>query len=148
VIGDDCLVFADISQRLVCSTYSGIRLWPESYRALYARRTRGARKIRIAPKGSAASDIGIAPLGALFVLRPSRAARASIRLLPLSARDLVIEMVRHSFQLDPLDPASAQTQFELSTRAASSFPGYRLAFPHRFAAVGDVCASIKSSLAR
>jgi hypothetical protein len=120
----------------VWAAASSARLWPDSLRALRLhigrRATRVAhysRKRRIA--FDATDDRAPIPVHRVYVLgsRAQMRRAAAVSVLPLTARDATVAIIRHAFQLDIDDRAALAKTFELSAWIATTVDVRSLAFP-------------------
>jgi len=142
VLSDDGLFVGATDDKgvVVTAGYAGLRLLPESDRALATTEAPGrstpmaafSAKRRIANRQlSFVSDA--VPLAALFVLTaPNSAALEFVDVNPIAQRDAFMTLVRHSFQLDLDNPARQREFFSLVGRHVSAIPTYRLSYTRSF----------------
>lgn len=125
-------------------SYPGLRLWPDSRRLLGS--WRPIRRARVAhySRKERWSGAGVPfcrsrlPLRALYVVTPGNVCR----LVPLSARQSMLALVRHSMMLDATDPKTIKQGFELAARLVDRVPVARLIVPPGAKALSDVCRSV------
>jgi hypothetical protein len=130
VVSDDCLLFAPGAPSVVIPGYPGVRLWPDSARALrlergsdrpvahYTRKQRaGGRAVRFRADST--------PLRALFVVGRRRRAGDS-RVRSLSARDRFIALVPYAWLIDVADPPTMARIFDQLHAVVSNVPVARL----------------------
>jgi hypothetical protein len=142
LLSDDGLFvgLTDNNAAIVTAGYAGLRLLPESNRALAISESpsgttlmavNSAKRRITHRKLSFVSDA--LPLRALFVLTPpNSAALEFVDVNPILQRDAFMTLVRHSFQLDLETPARQREFFSLVGRHVSAIPTYRLSYTRSF----------------
>jgi len=80
------------------------------------------------------------PLRALFFL--GRGATAEVRIDPIGAREVLVELINHSFFLDAEDRARMTRHFDRLAELARTVPGFRLDYPREYASLAVVTERI------
>jgi hypothetical protein len=86
-------------------------------------------------------------LAALVVLGADREHRGAPTLTRLGVGAAAVEVLAHSFQLDPTDVGLLASSLRRSASIASGVAVFRLAYPRSFPALPEVCATIERELA-
>jgi hypothetical protein len=87
---------------------------------------------------------GKLPLRALFVLG-EKTDSDRIEINPLPESQVCMELIRHSFQLDPTDKTKAMALFEKASSFAAGLKVFELNYPRDYARLGDVRHEILSA---
>ena len=133
---DDCLLLSEQgNQFFVIPSYPGLRLWPDSMALLFPgeRRSRsGAHytgKMRINPTGGQLPFCpGPTPLRRLYVLSPDSTTGALFSIRPLSRREALAELIKHTYRLDITDRGRLRKEFAALSRVATSLTVSQVAF--------------------
>jgi hypothetical protein len=154
LIADDAVVLRQ--QRGVVSTipaYPGLRVWPDALAAVGLERgatrlSRDSNKRRIAGSGGAVVFLRrTAPLRRVYLLDPARrGASLQPRIEPLSRRESVIELIKHSYVMDVTDGAKLAGHLDRLTRECAPLGVRRITYPRRFLALPAVRAAILDDL--
>ena len=152
---DDCLIVKNAGERfLAVPAYSSLRLWNDSADVIgrdLGRRypvTAYSQKIRVS--GSTARIRFCedpAPLRCVYLL-DTRAAGRGVLIEPLSERDAFIELIRHTFRLDPCDRIHLANEMERLARLSQVVSVRRLHVPRRFENLSSVRKSVLLDLQR
>ena len=67
---------------------------------------------------------------------------ANVRISRLSARDVVVQLVKYTYLIDVTDRVRLLREFERLSRAATQPLFYRLSFPHGLSRLAEVRRSI------
>jgi hypothetical protein len=144
---DDAVRIVQRAGRFVAAgAYPGARLWPDALAAL----ARGSRtrpvahyteKRRVPFAAATASRV----VTAIYVMQEPPAPRVTIR--TCSRRAAVIELLSHAYSLDPADPETARSRFDLVTSLSAGVPVFTLAFPVALDRLGDVRDAVIQHLA-
>jgi hypothetical protein len=146
VLADDCIVIADSSEHpLVVPSSSELKLWPDAATSLghdvekmprvHPRFEKRIHTIRREPRSAL-------PLRCLYVL--SRAETAEI--LPLTRREGIMELVRHSAWAELFHVVNAGPQFLRCARLAQVVPIRRLQRPWSLSVVPAIAQMIEDDL--
>ncbi|GIX30239.1 MAG: hypothetical protein KatS3mg124_0711 [Porticoccaceae bacterium] len=128
---------------LALPSHPAIRLWPDSLARLAPARSRcettGRRpKFRLLAGPEVPHCGRPLPIGALYFLEES----AAVGIAPVSPRDALIELVRHSFLLDVEEERLLRHHFAALGGLVRSTPAFRLAYPRRYEALPAVLAAV------
>jgi len=155
LLTDDCLVI-ERSRRgfLARPLYLGARLWPDSIRAVGARRGRSGplgdhtRKRRLDATRLACRSEAM-PLRRLFILeRPDqRSPRADLVLTRALGAEALVSLLSCTFLLDIADLSAVRRTFELQSRLVGALPIHRLAYPWRLSRLHQTRDAIADLLA-
>jgi len=133
-LADDCLVIAGRrGQFFAVPSYPGLRLWPDTVKALGRRVRPGElvanysekRRIVAERPGRRPSRI---PLRAIYVLAPPRRGRV-IRIERIAPREAVGRLLSHTHRLDVTDRNRLTAELEALSSLAARVPVFELAFP-------------------
>ena len=135
VLTDDCLLVERRGDRAwSVPSYGGLRLWPESVEALFDEQpdlrpmAHYTDKRRVLFRQAPAEH----PfwLRAVYVLaEPESEQMRDVVIIPLSAREALFEIVKHTFQLDVTDLARLSQAFKRHEWLVKSVPFFRLSYP-------------------
>ena len=154
VIADDAVVLR--ARRGAIATipaYPGLRVWPDALAAFGI--GRGARRVSSASdkRRIAAGDRAVtffrrsAPLRRVYLLDSKRSGRSTLpRIEPLSRRETIIELIKHSYVMDVTDRAHLVEHLDRLTRECAPLGVRRITYPRRFAALPAVRAAILADL--
>jgi hypothetical protein len=158
LIGDDCLL-VEIARGEVRAraTYASARLHADSLRAIEGVwRASGpavaqyTRKRRIDP---AAAGLRIGAVGTrskiekLYVLAPdARRSADRPRVVQLSSRAAMLELLRFTFHLDLFDRRAVASRFDLAALAAERIAACRLSFRHDFSGLEMLRACVEADV--
>jgi hypothetical protein len=150
LLSDDGLVLTHGEDTtLALSTYSSLRLWPESIANLYtqpptlASVAHYSSKRRITLSDPATNTNIPLPLASLYVLGSVAATDdAGISLNRLSAREACMAIIGNSFQLDVTDRRRVTDAFANASRIADHLPVFSIAYPRDFARLPEVHEAI------
>jgi hypothetical protein len=154
LVTDDVLALREREGRLAAwHSYPGVRLWPADLRRLRgAVRTRRVAhytsKLRLVPSGNGHRPNVPLELHRLYVLAPARRGRRSVAVGRVSPRVALLEVVRHTYHLDPGDRRRISETFAGAARLAESGVVRRLSFPRRHAALAAVHEAVLEDAAR
>lgn len=155
LMADDAVVLRE--RRGVVATipaYSGLRVWPDALAAFGF--GRGAPRVsdESDKRRIGASDPGFTfanratPLHRVYLLDPRRRGHAlPPRIDPLSRRETIIELIKHSYVMDVTDRAHMVDHLDRLTRECAPLGVRRVTYPRRFAALPAVRAAILADLA-
>jgi hypothetical protein len=97
------------------------------------------RRVKLTQPESVVS--GKLPLRALFVLG-EKSESDRIEVNPLTESQVCMELIRHSFQLDPTDKKKAMALFEKASGLAATLQVFELNYPRDYARLDDVRRAI------
>lgn len=143
LLGDDALVLSWLHDRpLVRALYPSLRLLPDSLNAIVSDQTGTSSLAHYTPKRRVDVPVGFhdhsdVPISALFVLDTS-AKPASTSIVPLSAAEACVTIVRNSFSLDPTDIDRSRQRLQEASRLANAVPAFRLSYPRDYARLPEV----------
>jgi hypothetical protein len=139
VLTDDCLV-VDAAGKSVLPGYPSVRLWPESLNVLKSRGQSVVRDAHYTEKRLLVKRDGFdhspVKIARLYLLDSRR--RARVRIEPLTPPQAFLAFVKHSYILDPTDPACLESQFRGASRLAQRPIAFRLGYPRDFAELAQV----------
>ena len=151
-LADDCLIVRQRHSGIVAMTsYSGLRLWPDTVAAL-AIDTAGATSVahycdkQRVPGATAPFDVAVA-LCRIYVLAQDDQLRDGVTIETMSRRDAVVELLRHAYRIAPRDRDRAADELDRIDRVCDVCAVKRLAYPRRFAALGTVRAAVLEDIA-
>ena len=154
VLTDDCLLIrAETDHILGVSSYSGVRLWPDSIDAVVGGKYElqemshysSKKRLLLADVDSTDKNAEI-PIAALFLLAspPHAAKTETVDLETVDGARIVAELLRHSFSLDVSDKKATAIKFaNVGAIAASGLPVYQLTYPRSHAALDAVRTAVK-----
>jgi len=131
-------------------SHPSIRLWEDSRRALVGATAATAPPVQYTDKARFLAGTGIAfcerprPLRRAYFLGNGSAAAVSFQ--RMSASEAMMEWVKHSFLLDPKEPALLAAHFGHVAGLANRVGCYRLDYPRRFEALPRVRQAIVEHL--
>lgn len=156
LLSDDCLLLqASGNGLLAVPNYAGARLWTDSLEALFDGEQFGepmahySNKRRLIIPEEAASSAKWLPVQAIFLLDtfPSSEGRLAVTVEPVSGANIMVTMLKNSFQLDMTDSTRISGQFaELGRIIASGIPIFRLEYPHQHDFIHQVHDAVISVL--
>jgi hypothetical protein len=153
ILADDCLLVEEQNGAVLGRpSYPGIRLWPESVSALFTRKpalqplahyTEKRRLLFEQPQPK-----GPVPLAAIYRLsQPDETGESTeIAIEPMRTSEALLEIIKHTFQLDTTDQQILRRGFRQYEWLAKSVPFFRLAFPRQHAYLPAVNRAILSHL--
>lgn len=155
VLGDDCLVLRDDPDRVrVEPAYPGLRLWDDSREFIFGESMPSLAvshyndKRRIVTRAPA--DETGAPIELLAIYSLQRGGAEEVdcdpRIVRLSKRDALMELISFAFRLDLSDHAMILRQMRALERVASLVPVKRLILPDQLAAIPRVRTVILNDL--
>jgi len=147
-LADDCLVIEERRGRAVAvPSYPGLRLWPDSARALSRGRLGGtpvadySDKRRLNPGHPSARRPAATPLRAIYVLAAPGTAK-KVRISRLAPREAVGRLLAHTHRLDVTDRVRLAAELEALSRLASRVPVFELCFPHDLRRLAAIRAAV------
>jgi hypothetical protein len=145
VLGDDAILLSVSGHRMSArAAYPGLRLWPDSIRAVFegAGLETGPSKRQFAPGAKNLTfAAAAAPVAAIYQLEPA-GPRAKVRIEPLSPRERAMALVRHAYVFDICDRGRLRRQLDRAIDWGGRTPVRRLVFPHSLERLGEVCAAV------
>jgi hypothetical protein len=153
VLTDDCLLVEEQDGVMMSvPSYPGLRLWPESITALFEHEPllqpvahyTEKKRLLFAQKNLNGSVL----LSSVYVLEQPKAMEdvISVTITPLAASEALLEIVKHTFQLDSTDRTRLGRAFRQYERLAKCVPFFRLAFPRQYASLSTVNVAILNHL--
>jgi hypothetical protein len=149
VLTDDCLLIEEQDGVMMgVPSYPGLRLWPDTISALYTQEPMLQPLAHYTPKKRLLVEppphhthIG---LRGIYVLAPQKDVEGAddVTITPLALREALIEIIKHTFQLDVTDRQKLGQAFRQHERVAKSVPFFRLTFPHKYSALPAVHAAL------
>ncbi|MGE5462577.1 MAG: hypothetical protein ACM3PS_04440 [Syntrophothermus sp.] len=155
VLTDDCLSIEKQGNDVLCvPSYAGVRLWPESITALFAKEpelqtlAHYTDKKRFVFEQNASGESLF--LKAAYVLtHPEEDPLGnSISITPLSSGTALLEAVKHTFQLDVTDRERLAQAFKRYEWLAQSVPFFQLRYPRDHAYLPAVNTAVLEHMAR
>jgi hypothetical protein len=149
VLTDDCLLIEEQDGAMMgVPSYSGLRLWPDTVSALFAQEpilqplAHYTEKKRLLFEQSPYHTHIV--LRGIYVLAPQQEVKDidEVTITPLAAREALIEIIKHNFQLDVTDRKRLGQAFRQHERVAKSVPFFRLTFPHEYTVLPAVHRAI------
>ena len=131
---------------LACPSHPSIRLWNDSRGEILADDIETAPLIDYTPKFRLLADEKLAhcpqprPLVAIYLLTDE--ATVDIRISPISPRQSMIELVKHSFLLDIEERLILEEHFEKLTDIVREVPVFTLDYPRDYTLLNQVCSHI------
>ena len=153
VLTDDCLLLQEQGDCLTAiPSYPGVRLWPDVADAMLGKSEALAEVAHYTEKKRVNRSAGIrfstraAKLRRMYFLAPGEECEqiANVGIRPLSARDVVVELVKYTYLMDVTDRLRLRREFERLSRLATQALFYRLSFPRDFARLAQVRRAILS----
>lgn len=148
---DDGLVIEErVAGYRVLPSHPSIRLWEDSQEALIDPATRVAESLPFTPKARFLAGAEIAfcdeprPLRHVYFLGDSAA--PGVSLAPVRASETLVQLVKHSFLLDIQATELIASHFDQLARLVSEPIYFRLDYPRRFDALGEVRRAIIGAL--
>jgi hypothetical protein len=149
VLTDDCLLIEEQDGVMMgVPSYPGLRLWPDTISALYPHKpilhplAHYTQKKRLLVKPPSHHTHIL--LRGIYVLTPQKDVEGinDVTITPLAQREALIEIIKHTFQLDVTDRERLGQGFRQHERVAQSVPFFRLTFPHEYTALSAVHAAL------
>ncbi len=152
ILTDDCLLVEEQNGAVMSiPSYPGIRLWPESVSALFreepalqplAHYTEKRRLLFEQPPPEAP-----VPLAGVYVLsHPPKRKRAAVVIEPLRTSEALLEVIKHTFQLDSTGGPQLRHTFRQYEWLAKSVPFFKLTYPRRHEHLPAVTTGILNHL--
>lgn len=149
MLTDDCLLAEAGGGEVRCvASYPGSRLWPESVSALFAHEPELNTVAHYTEKKRLVLDQQLSddswPLRAVYVIaEPAEVEEdeedsTELAISPLSSPQALLELVKHTFQLDNRDRAKSRLAFKQFEQVAKAVPFFRIAYPRDFASFAAV----------
>ncbi len=144
LLSDDAIVL-DWCGETACArgTYQGLRLWPESARAVLREGVNSSplselpgSKLRIQTGQASVRSV---PVSAVYLLNAESRPKV---LTPLSARESCIALLSNCFVLDPVDRGAAARRLSEIGRFVAAVPTFELAYPREFSMLREVTDEI------
>ena len=133
---------------MIDPSHASVRLWDDSRRALIPQSTAAAPPVDYTPKSRLLADNDLAhcdnacPLRCMYFLGEGETGAVSIE--PVSGRDAMIELVRHSFLLDIEEHAMLKHHFGELTLLAKTPMFFRLNYPRRY----EILPQVRNAVTR
>lgn len=149
IITDDCLLVEEQSGAVECvPSYPGSRLWAESISALFVDEPEGQAVAHYSDKKRLV--VGQFPGSKPLMLRAVYAIEepaeedesTEVEIVPLTTSEALLEIVKHTFQLDNTDRNRIRQAFKHYERVARSVPFFRLTYPRDF----DLLVTVQTTL--
>ena len=151
VLTDDCLLIEEQHRMLQgVPSYPGLRLWPDTISALFAQEPRLQPLAHYTEKKRLLLDqpphnTRVALRG-VYVLAPQEEDMDDVTITPLAMREALIEVIKHTFQLDLTLREGLDQAFRQQERVVKSLPFFRLTFPRDYACLPAVHMTILDHL--
>jgi hypothetical protein len=153
-LADDCLVLEERERVFATPAYPGLRLWRDAFEALsrdsdrsmavagYTSKTRllGPRAIGNFP----AAPVPLA--GVYRLMREDSSGATAARIVPIAARDALVELVSCSFLLDTTDRSALARQFRFLGRLVTRVPVRKLIVPNDFSKLPAAYTAVMADL--
>lgn len=151
VLTDDCLLVQERGEKVISiPSYGGLRLWPESVSALFEEEPVLQSMAHYTDKKRVLFDQDLETdslfLKAVYVLAQPENDGNDVTITPLTAREGLFEIVKHTFQLDVTDHEKLGQAFKRYEWLAKSVPFFRLTYPRDHAVLPTVHAAILNHL--
>jgi hypothetical protein len=153
LVSDDCLILTAAGDPVMgIGSYPGLRLWPDSVRALEAGADQSggvahySRKRRIAMPPTVRFQTTPLPLAQLFLLAPPAPDDEAIAIVPVPARERVVHLHEYSFRLDVTDRVRSAREFAALADLAERLPLAWLRYPRRYERLPEVAAAVRAHL--
>jgi hypothetical protein len=151
VLADDCLLVEERGdQVMTIPSYGGLRLWPESVSALFEEEPALQPMAHYTDKKRVLfdQDLGVDSLSlkAVYTLAEPENDAHDMTITPLTSREGLFEIVKHTFQLDVTDHEKLAQAFKRYEWLAKSVPFFRLIYPRDHAVLPSVNAAILNHL--
>ncbi|MBC8254062.1 MAG: hypothetical protein H8E35_08535 [Ardenticatenia bacterium] len=157
LLTDDCLLLRREGQRFWgLPSYPGLRLWPETRKALSLDSLEFVPVAQYTSKGRIQLHsgrlpfcTGPVPVERLYVLAPSDEGPAieRVRICPMKSSEAFLELVNASFRLDTTDRNRNRRAFEHTDQAVSALAVFRLSFPREISFLPSVREAVLEHLA-
>lgn len=157
LVTDDCVRLDFSEEHVNCiASYVGCRLWPDSFKALnlscYSEKELAVSgKTRLYLPLEEGGEPSSFPVKAIFFLKalPQDHSDECCFIVPVSGSEKFIDMNKHSFHLDPTDPASTRSRFQNMSRLTKSDTIFfaRLSYKKDYSVLPDICQSVLSAAA-
>jgi hypothetical protein len=150
VLGDDAIVLSASGHRMSArAAYPGLRLWPDSTRAVFGREVLGKAGLQTGPSkrqfAPGASRLtfatAAAPVPVIYQLEPA-GPRAKVRIEPLGPRERAMALIRHAYVFDVCDRGRLRRQLDRAIDCGRRTLVRRLVFPHSLERLDEVCAAV------
>jgi len=148
VLTDDCLLLKEENGRLLAiPSYPGMRIWPDTVDALFGQEPPLAEVAHYTEKKRIGRNVGLsfcvksAAVRRIYFLTPADEG-TSVSIVPLSARESCVELVKFTYRLDITDRQRLRQEFERLSRVAALPLFYLLSFPRDFSLLPDVHRAI------
>ena len=148
LLTDDCLILKHQAGKIVgIPSYAGSRLWPDSLEAVVNDKSsvhpvaHYSSKKRIIFPDNMKNKVIQLPITAIFVLASPNESEdpKEITVEHITGAVMIMELVKHSFQLDVTDRDKIKEQFEAVGQVMKkALPIYRLRYPRDHALLYDV----------
>ena len=153
ILSDDCLLVKE-QNGVVMSipSYPGIRLWPESVSALFSEEPELQPLAHYTEKKRLLLEQhhpeAPAPLASVYVLScpPARNRVTGVTIGRLRTSEALLEIIKHTFQLDSANPERLRRSFKQYEWLARSVPFFRLTFPRQHSYLSAVTAALLNHL--
>jgi len=151
VLTDDCLLVQEHGDQVMSvPSYGGLRLWPESVSALFEEEPMLQPMAHYTDKKRVLfnQDLGVGSLSlkAVYALALPENDENVVTITPLTAREALFEIVKHTFQLDVTDHEKLGQAFKRHEWLAKSVPFFKLTYPRDHAVLPSVNAAILNHL--
>jgi len=151
VLTDDCLLVQEHGDQVMSvPSYGGLRLWPESVSALFEEEPMLQPMAHYTDKKRVLfnQDLGVGSLSlkAVYALALPENDENDVTITPLTAREALFEIVKHTFQLDVTDHEKLGQAFKRHEWLAKSVPFFKLTYPRDHAVLPSVNAAILNHL--
>jgi hypothetical protein len=152
VLTDDCLLIEEQDGAMMgVPSYPGLRLWPDTVSALFAQEpvlqplAHYTEKKRLLFEQSHDARL---VLRSIYVLALQQEVKdiGGVTITPLAVREALMEIIKHTFQLDVTDRKRRGQAFRQHERVAKSVPFFRLTFPRGYAVLPAVHMAILDHL--
>jgi hypothetical protein len=153
IISDDCLLVEERAEETVTThSYPGLRLWPETVTALFEQKPVLQPLAHYTDKKRVLFDQDHfdRPLSliAIYVLaQPENMSEINdVTITPLTVKEALLEIIKHTFQLDITDREKLAQAFKQYEWLAKSVAFFRLTYPRDHAYLSTVNRSILNHL--
>ena len=152
ILTDDCLLVEKHDDKIACvSSYTGLRLWPESVSALFEQEPELQPMAHYTDKKRVLFDQatleGAHFLKSVYVLTQANDEQGNgVTIIPLSSSEALFEIIKHTFQLDVTDQQRLGQAFKRYEWLARSIPFFRLTYPRNHAFLPTVQTTILNHL--
>ena len=153
MLGDDALVLSDVDGQARCrAVYRSLRLFADSIDTVFdtpmprsdVADYTDKENVHLPALLPGQADHRVAAI--FFIDDDADDDLGVVSATRMSPGDTCMQLVEHSFWLDPTDMALTASKLSAASALANDVPAYLLAYPHDYAKLADVHAAIFAAL--